>query len=215
MKTTDSRMRGLLRRRWVKVLGGLLLLMMLAWFFRVALLQAMGNFLVTEDPPCPVDAVYVLGGASLERGIRAAHVHRQFPNTVFYFTGSNVHTELEAHGIRRDESEMAQEVTVREGVPATQCIPLHMGTSTMEEADAILIHARMMHYKTIAVLSSRYHMRRIDHVFTKRFAAAGITVKRIGAPTDRFDERFWWRSEDGLMAVNNEYVKLLYYWWKY
>ncbi|MFZ1689360.1 MAG: ElyC/SanA/YdcF family protein [Flavobacteriales bacterium] len=215
MSSIKDRAVRLARRCWFRVLTALLILVLSAWIFRIPIMQAASDFLVMHEGIVPVDAVYVLGGASLERGMRAAVIHRSEPAVPFYFTGSNIHTELEAHGIMKDESDMGVHVAVRAGVPSSLCIPLHLGTSTMEEADAILIHCGMMRYDTIAVLSSNYHMRRIDHVFTDRFARAGIVVRKIGAPTDRFDEHHWWYTEEGLMAVNNEYMKLLYYWWKY
>jgi hypothetical protein len=36
-----------------------------------------------------------------------------------------------------------------------------------------------------------------------------------GAPASSFQESSWWTSEEGLIMLNNEYVKLAYYHIKY
>jgi hypothetical protein len=33
----------------------------------------------------------------------------------------------------------------------------------------------------------------------------------IGVPESGFDRRSWWRSERGVVTVNNEWIKLLFY----
>lgn len=215
MASFRERVGRLVQRRWFRILGVVAVLIALAWLFRTVILQAAIGYLMMDEEVVAVDAVYVLGGAPLDRGLRAAEVHRHFPNTVFFTTGSSVNEELVPYGIHLDESEMTKNAAVRNGLPAEQCTTLHIGTSTMEEAEAILAHARLSHFDTIAVLSSRFHMRRVNFVFTDRFAEAGIAVRRFGARTDRFDEQKWWQSEDGLLTVQNEFVKLFYYWWKY
>ncbi len=215
MASFRERVGPLLKKPWFRILGAVAILMTCAWLFRTAILRSAIDYLMMDEEMVAVDAVYVLGGAPLDRGLRAAEVHRHLPNTVFFTTGSSVNEELVPYGIHLDESEMTKNAAVRNGLPADQCTTLHIGTSTMEEADAILAHARLSRFDTIAVLSSRFHMRRVNFVFTDRFAEAGIVVHRFGARTDRFDEQQWWQSEDGLLTVQNEFVKLFYYWWKY
>jgi hypothetical protein len=65
------------------------------------------------------------------------------------------------------------------------------------------------------VLSSKLHTHRINEVFRKKLKDAGITLVVRGAPSSQFDEMHWWQSENGLIAVNNEWIKRMYYWWKY
>ena len=70
-------------------------------------------------------------------------------------------------------------------------------------------------YERVLVISSLFHLRRIGQVFEAPFAQEGITVLLHGAPSDQFDEARWWQYEEGLIMLNNEYVKLLYYAWRY
>lgn len=48
-------------------------------------------------------------------------------------------------------------------------------------------------------------------MFRQRFAGSGINVLVHAVPSSEYDAKLWWRSEEGLLMVNNEYVKALYY----
>jgi hypothetical protein len=55
----------------------------------------------------------------------------------------------------------------------------------------------------------------VNNVFRSLLEDAGIQVLIRGAPSSLYDESLWWESETGLIMVNNEYVKLGYYFLKY
>ncbi len=42
-----------------------------------------------------------------------------------------------------------------------------------------------------------------------------IEIRMSEAPEEGFSKRNWWKIESGLIAVNNEFLKWAYYWWKY
>lgn len=182
---------------------------------RVPILQALGNHLITEDPVTRVDAVFVLGGSVKDRGVEAARVYEQGLSDRFVFTGAPVPSALEALGIDSTEAECTRNSAVVAGMPLALTITLNKGTSTFEEAEALLEFAIAEQLDTVMVISSRFHLRRIGFVFRKRFRKAGITVLLHGAPSSLFDEQSWWTSEEGLIMLNNEYVKLAYYRLKY
>lgn len=190
-------------------------LALLGWSQRMALLRGMGNFLITEDPPAHVDEVFVLGGAIVDRGIEAAKVYQQGISGRFIFTGAPIPTALEGLGIDSTEAACTRNQAVRYGLPLATTVVLNKGTSTYEEAEALLAQAQADGADSVMIISSRFHLRRVGRVFRKRFAGSGITILLHGAPSQTFDERTWWTSEEGMIMVNNEYVKLGYYWWRY
>lgn len=204
-----------LRRRWVKALLVLVVLILLGWCFRAQLLYVAGRFLITEDPLVHVDEVYVLGGASVDRGKEAARVYRQGVQGPYIFTGGSVPTDLEAMDIVMTESDCTRRVAVQNGIPEASTVSLRVGTSTKEEADALLQRAIADHADTVLVISTAFHLRRIGFVFRKAFKAHGITVLLHGAPSERFSIDRWWDKEEGLLMVSNEYTKLVYYHLKY
>lgn len=185
------------------------------WTFRVPLLRACGDLLIREDALRHADALYVLGGSSLDRGREAARVMQAGWCDRAWFTGSNIPTVLESMGIPLPEADVSLQAAERAGLPAGRGAAIHYGTSTMEEADAILIHAHRAGHDTIMVLSSKFHLRRIHRVFARHPQARGITVLLHGAPSSLFREEEWWRYEDGLIMCANEYLKLVYYAWRY
>jgi len=68
--------------------------------------------------------------------------------------------------------------------------------------------------KTI-ILSSKFHTLRVRKVFEPVLEKNGIEVIIRGAPSTKYSEHNWWKKEAGLIMVNNEYVKLVYYFFKY
>ena len=185
------------------------------WLFRVPVLRTLGSFLIREDALRHADALYVLGGASLDRGQEAARVMQAGWCDHAWFTGSNIPTVLESMGIPLPEADVSLHAAERAGLPPGRGTAMHYGTSTMEEADAILVHAHRAGHDTIMVLSSKFHLRRIHRVFARHPWAGGITVLLHGAPSVQFREEDWWRYEDGLVMLANEYLKLVYYAWRY
>lgn len=188
---------------------------LLLWPFRTSLLRGLGSYLITADAPVKVDAVFVLGGSVRDRGLEAARIHQQGLSQQFVFTGAPVPGALDALGIDSTEAECTRNAAVTAGIPLAHTTVLNVGSSTFEEAEALLHYAGQHGLDTVMVISNRFHLRRIRMVFRPRSAQAGITVLLHGAPSSDFDEATWWRSEDGLVMLNNEYLKLVYYRLKY
>ncbi len=213
--TEQSAGRTLRRPRWRWIILGALLVLALLWCVRLPVLRSVGAFLVDEDPLTHADVCFVLGGGALDRGKEAAVVSKAGFADRFLFTGGDLHGELALVGVHLTEAELGREVALAWGLPPEQAGVIEQGTSTMEEALATLERARLDGVDTVMVISSRLHLRRVGRVFRDRFASHGITVLLHGAKDHRFDERSWWTREEGLLMVNNEYVKLVYYALKY
>lgn len=191
------------------------LVVVLLFLLRWPILRGTGNFLITEDPVHRVDAVFVLGGSVYDRGMEAVRMYEQGVSDRFIFTGAPIPSALQAMGIDSTEAECTRNTAVRAGLPPELATALNVGTSTYEEFEALLALAQAEGMDTVMVISSKFHLRRIGMVFRKPFRKAGITVLLHGAPSSTFDESRWWASEDGLIMLNNEYVKLAYYLVRY
>lgn len=186
-----------------------------AWVLRVPVLRAIGDHLVQEDAHGRGDVLYVLGGAPEERGRAAARLLAEGAAPVAVCTGSLVPQSISAAGLALTEADLTRMAVLAAGGDSARVLLLQEGTSTWEEAGAILLHARSLGADTVLVLSTEFHSRRVRRVFRRRFADSGITVLVRNAPALRYDRRRWWASEDGLLMVNNEYVKALYYLLRY
>lgn len=203
------------RRRWlirISVLAGILLLI---YLFRYPILRGMGNYLIREDPLSEADAVFVLSGNSHDRGKAGARLYHEgfAPNIVC--TGGVKSRDLATFGIDLLHCYLTQAVLETEGVPVSDIHIIAEGTSTHEEKLAIIRYCRKMKWDKIIVVSSKFHTRRIHKSFRKDMAEAGIELVLRGAAESSFDENNWWNYEDGMIFLNNEYMKILYYALKY
>lgn len=207
--------RGFLGRRVVPVLLVLFTVGLVCWLFRAPALRVVGSFLITEDTVPTCDALYVLGGAPLERGMEAARLLQQGVAPWVYCTGENIPHPLLVEGLRSNEAELSRRSAIQAGADSTRIALLPEGTSTWEESAVILEHARKKGFATVTVLSTEFHLRRVGRVFRKRFKGSGIAVHFRAAPSLHYDPQAWWKSEEGLLMVNNEYVKLCYYLVRY
>jgi len=52
-------------------------------------------------------------------------------------------------------------------------------------------------------------------VFSEKFEEKGIVVHFFGTETKDFKAQSWWTFEEGLITTFNEYIKIVYYVFKY
>lgn len=202
-------------KRWFRWLSVFLVVFILLFSFRNPILRGIGHYLLAADELTKTDAVFVLGGNSYERGLEGAAVYAQFPGTPIIATGANIPMQLLAFDTTLTEAELSRMLLMKKGVPDSLAIAFKTGTSTREEAESILPYCREHGYTTITVISSAFHLRRVKSVFKSVFEDSGIEVRLHGAKSKDFDPNEWWKHEEGLITVNNELMKMIYYFFKY
>ncbi len=173
------------------------------------------HLLSTGENPRKVDAVFVLGGASAERAPKAAELFHKGYTDVVVATGEYVPSILQVLDTALTEAQLTRQALWNADVDSQAIITLNQGTSTQEEAEIILGYALASNFKRIILVSSKFHTRRMQGVFRRKFEAEGIKVFILGAEPLRYEIDSWWNSEEALIFVNNEYIKQLYYAWKY
>ncbi len=201
--------------KWFRVAAILVLLFLALFLLRYPLLRTLGNFLINTDPQHPTHAIYVLGGASYDRGIAATHALRNGVAQKAWCLGEQVPLSFKGEGLMIPEGRLTANVMLRNGADTARVEVLLKGTSTWDESLAILDHAQRSGFDSITVITTDLHTRRVSRVFKKVFHNSGITVLIHGADASLYDAQRWWATEEGLLMVNNEYVKLLYYLLKY
>lgn len=196
---------------------------LLMYLFREPFLRGIGNFLIKEDPLEKAEAIFVLGGDSYDRGNEALRLFNSGYSPKIICMGENVPTLFLALGLNYAESEVTKINIIKNNIsenkndrPANDSavILLKKGTSTMEEMDAIVNYCLENRLHKIIILSSKFHTRRMNFILGK-LTTDKIKVIISGAPSSIYSEQEWWKTEEGLIMVNNEYIKLLYYILKY
>lgn len=203
--------RRILLHRWTRRIAFIALGMIVLWSVRRPILRSVGQFLIREDELLHADELYVLGGSPIERTIEGLKLVRSGYANSMTFTGGSPDEDLLLFGIDTCEGGLGARVAHLSGFDSTRIHVLRKGTSTWEEAEAVREWALANAQDTIMVVTTEFHTRRVGNVFRKAMGTSGITVIVRAAPSIHYDPDRWWRSEEGLIMVNNEYAKLIYY----
>lgn len=204
-----------MKRKYWAILFFFALLSMLLVSFRYKILFLAGDALIVTNTIKSLDYAFVLSGGAKDRGSYTAELFEKGAIEHIVCTGANLSPDLESYGIEVPESFLTRKQILSLGVPSNNISMLPEGTSTYEESDAILSFCLDNGLKEIALVSSLFHTRRIAKVFLNKFEREGVLVRIYGAASSQYSEERWWESEAGLIAVNNEYIKLIYYCIKY
>lgn len=208
-------MKKIWEKKWVRRITYCLIPLILLFLFRNPILRGMGNWLVADDPLEQTECAFVLGGNSFERGLAAVEIAKIYPTQRFVTSGGNVPMQISALDTTMYEAQLTRHFMMKKGVPDSQITIMSKGTSTFEEAEAIMDYCQQNGLKKISIISSNYHLRRVRWVFEDKFKENGITVLFHGAPSAEFLPNEWWKHEEGLITTNNEYIKLMYYFIKH
>jgi hypothetical protein len=190
---------GFLRsRRWPRnlLVAGLLLLLLalVAFALRTRILTGIGGYLVVEDRLQPSELIFVIAIARSE---------------------NQPTVDL---GLVRNETDISVGAMEARGVPGADITVLSIPggvTSTFDEARVLRDYVDANGMGSVILVTSAFHTRRARWIFARELEGTGVRLEVAAAPQRGFDAGNWWQSEGGLITVNNEYIKLLFYLWKY
>lgn len=209
--TLTQRLKSIFRR--VFLFSFVIFLIMIGLFvFRAPILQGIGDNLVHEDTFLTADAMFVLGAGTYERAVAASKLFKSGNISKIVGTGEMSNPLLMAANCKlMDDATLTKTALISMGVDSTKIEVLSKGTSTYEEAQAILQYAEQKQLKNIVILTSMHHTQRVRLVFKKIFANSSTQVFIRGAYPINYQLTGWWNYEEGLIFVANEYLKLAYY----
>lgn len=216
MKKDSSNRKRLLQR---VLLAGivLVLLIALAYAFRSQILTGMADLLVVNDPLQPADMIFVLNGDYNTRPFRASELYEQGLAPVIVIAKAEM-LPAEKLGLAPNDTDVSINVMKKLGVPPEKIVvlPVEGGTtSTFDEAIALRQYIESHNVRSLILLTSAFHTRRAKWIFDRELAGLPVRTEVAAVPHYGFDESNWWQSEDGLITLNNETIKLAYYFLKY
>jgi uncharacterized SAM-binding protein YcdF (DUF218 family) len=190
-------------------------LILILYLFRIPLLKSIGRFLRdTDSPNGTYDVAFVLSGNAYDRSTEALRLYKSGFFKKIVCTGSAIPKVLRATDCKLTEAELSASVLRHNGLSDSVVTVLNDGTSTREEGLIIKEYVQNNNIKRLLIISSLNHTRRIRRTISKLLNES-TKYDIVGADDTSYDELYWWTSEDGLIAVNNEYIKLIYYSLKY
>jgi len=174
-------------------------------------LRQIGAFLVVQDSLERADVIFVLGGEAPERGPHAAALYHEHLADRLVTSGAREDEDLELFDMHYTEAEVTAQALKRAGVPQDAIVVLNVGKSTMEEGYAALDYVVEHGCRSAIVVTSLYHTRRAAWVMRRALKATGVKVMLSASGLDEYHPAEWWRYEEDMEFVNDEYMKLLYY----
>jgi uncharacterized SAM-binding protein YcdF (DUF218 family) len=195
----------------------LLLLILLAYAFHPAILTGIADALIIQDELQPADAIVLLNGDYDTRPFRAGELYKQGLAPVILVARAENDPVVDL-GLTPNETDVSVGVMEKLGVPREKIIVLPFPggtTSTYDEAAVIKQYIRATRIQKIILVTSAFHTRRARWIFEKVFAGLPVSLEMAATPEIGFDQTNWWQNEGGLITVNNETIKLIYYFFKY
>lgn len=189
----------------------------LLWLARGPLLQCIGEGLSVESVLSDErDGAIVLMGSIDDRSQAAAQLyHRKKVRRILLATPEL--TDLARAGLIPDEAQLTAKLLEFYGVPGDAIKILVVpgtspNTSTREEAVFFrqALAADPSLGSSFYVVTSWYHSRRARWIFERVLAGTDIEMSFVAAPNERSSPKNWWMSEQGFLAVFNEYLKWLH-----
>jgi uncharacterized SAM-binding protein YcdF (DUF218 family) len=195
----------------------LLLLVILAYAFRSQILTEVADYLIINDTLKPADVIFLLNSEFDTRPFRAAEIYEQGLAPVIAIARVEDSPVVDL-GLVPDNTDISVGVLEKLGVPSDKVVILNFPggvTSTFDEAEAFRQYAEANQVRKVILVTSAFHTRRAKWIMDKTLAGLPITLEMAAVPYIGFDQTNWWKNETGLIALNNEYIKLFFYFFKY
>lgn len=196
----------------------LLLVCLLLYSLRAPLLTGLANYLVSADNPLQkADMIFVLNGDYDTRPFYASDLYHE-GLAPFVAIAQTESSPSELLGLVSNPTAISVEVMKIEGIPAEKVLVLNENgpvTSTFDEARALRQYIETHNVRSVILLTSAFHTLRARWIFERELAGVQVKLEVAAAPHIGFNASNWWQREEGLIYLNNEYIKLIFYKLKY
>ena len=165
-------------------------------------------------PPRPADAIVVFAGGVGESGKAGGGYQERVKHAVDLYQEGHAPRVVFSSGFTFafQEAEVMRELAVAHGVPPSAILLEMKATNTFENVALVQQILNEHGWRTVALVSSPYHMRRA--VWTFRKVAPDITVIPSPVPASRFYAHGGGASLEQIRGILHEYLGIVYYWWK-
>ena len=197
-----------IRKRTIRlVLAVLIGVPLLLLITHPLLLTALARFLILDQEIQLVDAILVLGGGAGGREEWGAELYLAGHAPRIIVSGEKPHTP----GEERSFAEISSQYLQALGIPEQVILLMPETTSTFDEAVTSLAILKEIGASSMIVISDPYHLRRASWTFRRIYAGEDVDLTFSATPYSWFSVARWWTRERDLMAVIQEYEKLLFY----
>ena len=202
-------------RRLATILLLLVVLGAWAWIEREPLLRGAADLWIVSDSVTNADAVVVLGGGLGTRPFLAAEFYKKgLVNKVLI---SQVEDDRAvAIGAVPGHTESNRQVLLKLGVPASAIETFGTANkNTREEALALREWAERHGASDLIIPTEDFSTRRVRWIFRREFAGRAGRIEVSSFEPTQYMMTEWWKTEQGMIAFQNEVMKYIYYRIKY
>ncbi len=176
----------------------------------------LGTFLAREDPLIKADAIFVLAGSEMTRPLEAADLYREgyAPRIVMsQETLEPAFTVLEHRGAKvSSRVERARDVLIGLGIPATAItLPNKLHGNTADEAATLRALALENRWRTVIVVTSKFHLRRAYIAVERQLRGTNVRVVMRGSRFDESRMDRWWTQRGVIRDVVAELPRVVAY----
>jgi uncharacterized SAM-binding protein YcdF (DUF218 family) len=180
---------------------------------RTTLLMQVARYLVIEDPLQNSDAIFLLNGDFNRRPFHASELYRNgFARRIIIARAED--SPSVKLGVTQNTTDLSVQTLKKLGVPAGAIIELRPPggvTSTYDEATALREYVVRSKPLNIILVTSEFHSRRASWTFHHVLDGTASRLMLSPVSDSKYTVTNWWRQEDGLIACQNEYLKLFFY----
>ncbi|MEI6536971.1 MAG: YdcF family protein [Verrucomicrobiaceae bacterium] len=201
--------------RSLMLIGGLSIVAVLLFTFRVPLFRAAGKCWVVDEHADKADAVVVLGGGTDWRPQAAAKILRD-GRARYLLVPKLKATQVDQLGLRITENDVTLALLEKLGVPSSSVVVYGDGVAnTHDEALGVRDWAKAHDIHSIIIPTDFFPSRRTRWIFQRVMSDSGVTVhvETIAPPAYNLDN--WWQNEEGMIAFPVEVMKMFFYWIHY
>jgi uncharacterized SAM-binding protein YcdF (DUF218 family) len=185
------------------------------WLAREPALRAAADLWIISDPISRADAIVVLGGGLETRPFVAAELWRRgLAHKILISQGLD--ERAASIGAIPSHSELNREILLKLGVPAGAIETFGTASkNTRDEAVALREWAERNAASVFIIPSEIFPARRVRWIFRREFSGTAVIIEVPSVEPPGHTRWDWWKTEQGLLAFQNEFLKYIYYRLKY
>ncbi|MGQ9504492.1 MAG: YdcF family protein [Thermogutta sp.] len=191
-----------------------LFVIVLAIVFHAWWLPSLAKFLDVGTAPRQADYVMVMGGGVRNRPFTAAAlVKKDWCKRVLV---SEITSSPGSENLLAPEHELTTAVLQKLGVPRDRIVILRGNhAATFHEIESLGQLLAREPGAQVIIVTDALHTRRTRWSVRRILGKEADRVSFVSAPTDEYSAERWWQNADGFFMVTSEYLKLLFYSFRY
>jgi uncharacterized SAM-binding protein YcdF (DUF218 family) len=185
------------------------------WLLREPALRGAANLWIVSDPISRADAIVVLGGGLETRPFVAAQMWRRGLADKILISQSPEERAVSI-GVMPSHSELNRQILLKLDVPADAIETFGTANkNTRDEVVALREWTKRNAASAFIIPSEIFSARRVRWIFCHHFFGTAVSIEVPSIEPPSYTRRDWWKTEQGLIAFQNEVLKYAYYRLKY